>query len=114
MKNNAELLFYFLTTILIVTSSILQGQDYVDIDFGDNGSTPLIYTEETGDIQPEVTSFDSLGNIYISFKSSSTAQIALVKVQPNGQLDSTFGQNGVLDSLPSICLLYTSPSPRDS
>lgn len=76
------------------------GQDYIDRTFGNNGSTQLIYTISSGS-HPSV-SFDSLDNIYISFTSNSSAQKALVKVNPNGIRDSTFGVNGVMDSLSRV------------
>ena len=83
--------------LLLVSSSVVAQDDYVDLDFGDSGSTKLIYTKSSGS-HPS-TSFDSLGNIYVSFSSNSSAQRALIKVKPDGQLDSTFGINGLMDSL---------------
>lgn len=83
--------------LLLISSSLVAQDDYVDLDFGDNGSTKLIYTNASGS-HPS-TSFDSLGNIYVSFRSNSNAQRALLKIKPTGELDSTFGVNGIMDSL---------------
>ena len=96
--NNFIMLCRLTTYFLLLLSGTLVAQDeYVDLSFGEGGSTNLIYTNYYGP-HPS-TSFDSLGNIYLSFLNNSSDLQALLKIKPDGNIDSTFGINGALDSL---------------
>ena len=87
------LIYQSLLTILTANPAASQVQEYIDLNYGDQGSIKILDRIA----YPGLTdiSYDSLDNIYISFRFNDNGKHSLIKVNREGTIDSGF-QNSPL------------------